>query len=153
MGWARLAGAAILVILAARGAARAEGSPERHRLPARGEPVAGERITLDATIESVSSIPTLAQLAPYDEAITFIEYRVDRIVDGRYDDQRIVIAHWCIREREPTAAAKWQPGLKQTLTVELFDMDPARAQVAAAIDGVDLDLVPYWALAADHAKQ
>jgi hypothetical protein len=128
------------------GARLAATLTRRLHLPEKPAVAANERLVVEATVEAASRVPTYAEIAPYTEAVTFVRYRVDRVVEGDYDRPRLVAVHWGMRDRQPTAAATWPPGLRQRLVLDRFAAHPELETVTAATEADDLDLPVWWAL-------
>jgi len=94
-------------------------------------------------------VPTAQQIAPYRNVITYIIYRVNKVLGGQYEDERLVVVHWGLKNAKHTPAASWKPGMKQRLTLDLFDAHKELQEITAAQDADEPELVPYWALEAE----
>jgi hypothetical protein len=129
-----------------RAAARAKALARSYGLPAEAVEAGRGRLVLVATIEEASKVPSPEAIAPYTNVVTFIRYRVDEIVSGDYDAERIVVAHWGMRQAVLTPAASWRPGVRQRLAVDLFDSHEELQQFVQAREADDFELAPYWAL-------
>ena len=135
---------------ALRGAEEIAG---RYQLPVQQADSENETLCIVGTVEAVSNVPSPEQIAPYKEAVTYILYRVDQVLSGHYDRDKIVVVHWGMRNRKLTAAAGWAPGLKQRLTLDLFDAHEKLAEITAAQNAyLDFELVPFWALQVETAS-
>jgi len=122
-----------------------ERAAAKYALPAQSLEPGGRSVTVVAAIEKVSRVPTLQEIAPYKDAVTYVQYRVQDVVNGDYANSRMLAVHYVIRDKKQTKAAEWKPGLKQLLTVDRFDAHPKLDELPAADDANDLRLVPYWA--------
>jgi len=120
-----------------------------YALPDEPPPLLSEQVEVVATIEAVSRVPTVQQIAPYREAVTFILYSVDRVVSGKYEPSRMVVVHWGMRDGKHTPAASWRVGRRQQLTADLFDSHPELDRITQASGANDPALVPYWCLEAN----
>ena len=129
-----------------RAAASVEKIAEAYALPAHPPALLSEQIELVATVEAVSRVPTAAQIAPYREVVTFIRYKVDKVVAGNYELPYMVIAHWGMRDGKHTAAAKWRLGMRQRLTVDPFDSHAELDRITQASGANDASMEPFWAL-------
>ncbi len=108
------------------------------------------RLVLEGTIAAVSTVPTAQQIAPYPEALVWIMYRVDRVLEGRYNQALVPVVHWGMRDRVRTPAADWAPGRRQRLVLEPFLDHPELHGMVAAQDAYDQpDLDDYWAVAVE----
>jgi len=129
-----------------KGIALIEQIAAKYALPARTLEPGNNTVTVVAAIEKVSRVPTLQQIAPYKDAVTFVQYGIQDVVNGDYAGSRMLVVHYVIRGKKQTKAAEWKPGLKQLLTVDRFDAHPKLGELPAADDANDLRLVPYWAV-------
>lgn len=129
-----------------KAAVQATNTTRQYALPEQPPPFDPRTLELTATIEAVSRIPTPEQIAPYREVVTFIRYRVDKVISGAYDHARIVVAHWGMKDARPTEAAQWRPGTRQRLKTDLFDSHPELDRITQAADAHSAALEPYWAL-------
>ena len=118
----------------------------RYDLPEDTALSPSDRMILTGTIRAVSRVPTLEQIRPYRNVVTFIRYAVDRVIEGEYNRQHIIVAHWGMRDAIMTPAAHWTPGLRQRLTVDHFDAHPELDRITKATGADDVTLTPYWAL-------
>jgi len=126
-------------------AKRAASIQERYALPDKTAGPGNDKLTVLATIEAVSKVPD-PQTKLYPDLVTYIRYRVDRVLEGDYDGKRIIVVHWGFREDGLRPAAGYKPGMRQELTVDLFDAHEELQTVNAATDANDIALIPYWAL-------
>ncbi len=124
----------------------------RYGLPEETAEEGNQQITVVAVIERSSRVPSAAQIAPYREALTYVRYRVERVISGDYAGDRLLVVHWGMRDARPVPAAQWQAGLRQRLTVDLFGAHPELQRVTAADDADDLTLTPYWALSVEPSE-
>lgn len=125
---------------------------QNYALPDAASLAGNERLTVLATIEAVSKVPTAQQIAPYRDAIAYLLYRVDKVLEGKYGDQRIVVVHWGMKNAKHTPAASWKPGEKQRLLLDLFDAHKELQEITAAQDADEPELAPYWALEIESHK-
>jgi hypothetical protein len=123
---------------------RAEEIVRKYRLPETIREPANVLLVADATLEKVSAMPSPDKIAPEREAVLYMLYRVDKVISGQYAEAVLSVATWGMRGGQPTPAAYWQPGLKQRLTLDLFDFHRELHRKPAADDAVNPDLVPYW---------
>ena len=132
--------------------ARAAVLRKEYSLPDTSTLAGNERLTVLATIDAPSKVPTAQQIAPYKDAITYIVYKVEKVLDGKYDGKSIVVVHWGMKNTKHTAAASWKPGLKQRLVLDLFDAHKELHEVTAAQDADEPELVPYWVLEVESIR-
>jgi hypothetical protein len=86
------------------------------------------RIEVEAMLIRMSRIPTLKEIRPYKNALALYEYRVAKVISGKYDAKTIRVAHWVILNGETLDAAEEKPGQQADLTLEPFD---ANSQLAS----------------------
>lgn len=116
-------------------------------LPRATDVAGNETLTVIATIEAVSAVPEPETML-YSDLLTYIRYKVDKVVSGRYANSRIIVVHWGIRNRKLCPASKWKLGMKQQLKLDLFGSHENLEKLNVANDADVMDLQPYWALSA-----
>ena len=73
-------------------------------------------IRLKVKLLAKSKIPTLADIAPYREALVFYEYSVRKHIAGTFkENQKLRVAHWAIYDNQPQAIGKAKVGSSHTL--------------------------------------
>ncbi|RKU12511.1 hypothetical protein C6503_17135 [Candidatus Poribacteria bacterium] len=73
-------------------------------------------IRLKVKLLAKSKIPTLADIAPYREALVFYEYSVRKRIEGEFKgNQKLRVAHWAIYDNQPQAIGKAKVGSSHTL--------------------------------------
>ena len=82
---------------------------------------ASTRLVVDARVLHHTPVPTPASIAPYKHGLLAMEYEVLDVIDGRYDEPTLVVAHWVIREGEVLDDAHRPRGDVSRLTLELYD--------------------------------
>lgn len=68
-----------------------------------------------ARLTAASDPPTLLEISPYREALVVHEWRVEDVLQGSYDRDRLRVAHWAILDGEDQPPAAWSPGREATL--------------------------------------
>ena len=116
------------------------------RLPDKTSEAANVRLVVMARAAAVSRPPTLQEIAPYDSAVTFIRWEVEKVLQGHYGEKHLLAAHWAIRDRRPAAAIGYERGLRLRLMLDLFDAHPELQDVPASRDADDFQLTAFWAL-------
>ena len=79
-----------------------------------------KQIQLEGTLLKKSHVPTSKEIAPYRESLAVYEYKVDRVLKGTYEHDRIRVAHRVILDGSPLPLGKLAAEAKQSLTLELF---------------------------------
>lgn len=108
---------------------------------------------VQATLTKTSPVPSLQKIAPYRESIVYMLYRVDKVISGDDPGKEILVVHWGMRDGRKTPAAKWKPGLRQVLTVDLLNAHAEIESVTPADDTERLDLTPWWALKVERLRE
>lgn len=116
------------------GVAGTEREPE-----AGGE---GEVLRLRVRRVEVTRTPSLAEIAPYTQALAAHTYEVLEGPEG-FEEERVLIAHWVIRDGERVAERDAEPGEEVTLRVRGYDTVPALEGERLVIEGSDL-LLPIY---------
>jgi len=125
--------------------ARAEAIARKYELPGSVN-VEKERLAVMATITKVSHVPSLTEIAPYKDALTYVRMRVDKIDTGTYPSRDILVVDFVIKDKKITPVAEWKPGQKKRLELERLDMHPEIENVYSSQDENDPELVPYLAV-------
>ncbi len=76
------------------------------------------RLVIDAELIKLSKVPTLAEIAPYREALVLGEYRVKQVVEGELKTQTVRVAHWALLDGAARTPASRQPGWSGRLNLE-----------------------------------
>ena len=118
-------------------------------LPQETDEPGNVKLVVDARAVAVSRPPTLQEIAPYDSAVLYARWRVEKVLSGRYAEKELLAVHWAIRDRRPAAGASLKAGARRRLTVDLFDAHPELADVPASQDADNFELPPHWVLEAD----
>jgi len=80
-----------------------------------------ERLTVQASLTRASSMPDPGTL-DYPRCLAVYEYKVIRVIAGRYDSDRIFVAHWAMLGGQAVPGlADRKPGQSFTMTVEPYD--------------------------------
>jgi len=132
---------------------KAKSVATRYALPISTSKSGNERLVVVATIEQPSRVPSYKQVGhTYTECVTFIRYRIDRVISGSCRAKKIMVVHWGMRNKKRTPAAFWKRGTRQRLTLDLFDAHKELEGINKAEDADDPDLTPYWALKVSPAR-
>ena len=89
-------------------------------------------------------VPTPQSIAPYRNGLQALEYDVLDVIEGRYDEDILVIAHWVIRDREVLPEAERPSGSTHRLTVELYDSHPELEGERLVMDSTAFTLPLYY---------
>ena len=72
-------------------------------------------IRLKVKLLAKSKIPTLSDIAPYQEALVFYEYSVQKRLEGEFKGKKLRVAHWAIYDNQPQKIRKAEVGSSYTL--------------------------------------
>jgi len=72
-------------------------------------------IRLKVKLLAKSKIPTLADIAPYREALVFYEYSVKKRLEGEFKGKKLRVAHWAIYDNQPQKIGAAKVGSSHTL--------------------------------------
>ncbi len=95
------------------------------------------------TIEVVSNVPDPSSV-PYDTCVTFIKYKVSRVVGGSYDGGELLAVFWGMKDGKLQPAARFAEGQSHRLRIEPFSEQEDLARVMQADDTNEYSLTPYW---------
>ena len=70
-------------------------------------------LRIEAELLAKSTSPTLADIAPYHDALVFYEYHIQRPIKGRFKGERIRVAHWGIYDKQPQAILEVEIGQRR----------------------------------------
>ncbi len=128
---------------------------DRTMASAGGRPVANadgtddqgsQRLVVEARVRSDVTVPTPESIAPYTNGLQALEYDVLELVEGRYDEDILVVAHWIIRDREVLQDAERPRGSTHRLTVELYESHPELEGERLVMDSTAFTLPLYYEL-------
>lgn len=77
---------------------------------ARPKALAGDSLSVEATVVEISEFPANPKVTPYADALVSVKYRVDAVKHGSLEEKEIVVVHWLFKKREFLPAAKLKPG-------------------------------------------
>lgn len=93
----------------------------------------GGEVRLRVTRLAASKAKTPEDIAPYDEAIAWHEYRVDKVLDGKLDAENVRVAHWTVLRGRPLDVAR-TPGETIELRLRPFQRTAELRDVASSDD-------------------
>ena len=111
------------------------GQPNRER---------AERLVVEARVVEDTPIPTPKSIAPYREALLVNEYEVVSVLEGVYDEQRILVAHWVIRDGQVLSTAERGKGSLHRLAVEAYAEHQELEGQRLVMDSDAFDLRLYY---------
>jgi SGNH hydrolase-like domain, acetyltransferase AlgX len=123
--------------------------PMNERQPAespttRPSAASGGGLVIDATIEKISKVPEPFSV-PYPDCLTYVLMHVDRVVEGKYADDRILAVLWAMKKNVWLPPAKYAPG--RHMRIKVIPMGQADESVKTgqrADDTQDYSHRPYF---------
>jgi alginate O-acetyltransferase complex protein AlgJ len=106
----------------------------------------GSTLEVEGTLEKVSKVPEPFSSA-YPDCVTFTLLKVDRVIEGKYDDSHMLLVMWAMKNNVWLKAAKYAPG--QRLRVKVMPLKQADNSVRSAqrADNTEVyDRAPYFAI-------
>jgi hypothetical protein len=95
--------------------------PPRLAEPAGPKGALAGRLVVEARLENLSAVPSPQAIRPYRAALVAHVYRVERVADGVYQADRIMVAHWAIRDGSILDSATREAGRVYRMTLEPYD--------------------------------
>ncbi len=135
-GWAgRLEGVAVFSrLLSADEIAR---NAQAYRMQVTARPVV-PRLRLRGRLTQRSESPT--RIEPYSRVLTLFEYRVEAVLEGRFDRETIYVLHWTVMHKKPLPMADRPLGAVYEMDVEPFEAHP-QLEPELQSDTLDWDYV------------
>ena len=106
---------------------------------------AAPRVVVEAHRAAITPTPDPKAVAPYVRVMAAHEYEVDKVVEGRCDAQRILVAHWVILDGRILPSA-WRAGGRCRLVLERFEDHPELESERLVMGNVKADLPLYFDL-------
>lgn len=109
-------------------------------------PARPARLVVDGRLMEPAAMPTPESIAPYRAALLVNTYVVERVVEGSYGDDRIMVAHWVIRDAALLEDARRVRGRLYRMTLEPYDDHPELEGQRLVMDTDEFDLELYYDL-------
>lgn len=104
-----------------------------------------KRITVEAVLDETTEIPAPDSIGAYRRALVVNSYTVRNVVDGAYDEDKIVVAEWAVLDRQIIKSYADNPGVER-LVLEKFDDHPELEGERQMMDIFEPDLTMYYRL-------
>jgi hypothetical protein len=102
-------------------------------------------IRFKGTLVRQAETSKLEEIRPYTRSLTFAEYKVDEVLEGKWDQPTIMVAHWMIMDAVRLPLADREPGAKVELSVTPMDQNPQLESMRRDdIQEADLDAVQFY---------
>ena len=95
-------------------------SAARDQKPA-ARPARNDRLVVEARVLESAPIPTPKSIAPYRGALLVNEYEVVQVLAGTYEETKILVARWVIRDGQVLSTAAREPGTVHRMSLEAYD--------------------------------
>ena len=80
-----------------------------------------ERLVVEARVLQTFPIPTPDSISPYRSALLVNEYEIVAVLEGSYDEKKLLVAHWIIRDGQLLDTAVREEGGLHRMTLGLYD--------------------------------
>jgi hypothetical protein len=106
----------------------------------------GGRLIVEARLIESAPIPTPESILPYRRALLVNEYEVVKVLEGNYQGERILAAHWVIRDGNVLDTAAREQGSVYRMTLEPYDQHDELEGERLVMDSDAFDLRLYYDL-------
>lgn len=108
-------------------------------------PSPASALVVEGTLLETTEIPSPDSIGAYRRALVVNTYSLDRLVEGEYAGDRILVAEWAILDREVVKAYRNSPETER-LMLEKFDDHPELEGERQMMDIFEPDLEMYYRL-------
>jgi len=102
-------------------------------------------LVIDAEIQETSEIPAPDSIGAYRRALVVNSYLVKKVVDGQYNEEKVVVAEWAVLDRNVVKTYDGTGGVER-LNLEKFDDHPELEGERQMMDIFEPDLTMYYRL-------
>lgn len=102
------------------------------------------RLVVEAQLMEASVIPAPEAIAPYRRALAANPYKVLRVLEGKLSGEKVLIAHWVIRDGLTLESAQRVPGQVCVSVLEPFDSRPELEGERLIMDTDQFSLPMYY---------
>jgi alginate O-acetyltransferase complex protein AlgJ len=103
-------------------------------------------LVLEGTIVAASRVRQPLTV-PYKDCLTYLRLRVDRVVEGRYEDDHIIAVFWGMKDNVRLPAADYSTGKRLRLYVLPMRKAPVNLRTVRSADDLDdYEHSPYYVL-------
>lgn len=103
------------------------------------------RIVVDTVLDETTTIPAPDSIGAYRRALVVNSYNVKKVVEGAYDEEKIVVAEWAVLDRQIIKSYPDEPAVER-LVLEKFDDHPELEGERQMMDIFEPDLTMYYRL-------
>jgi len=116
-------------------------------------PLPAASLEIKARLLEATPTPTMRQIAPYPRALCTYLYRVEEVVRGNYEDDKILVVKWAVWERAALEGLPSKVGQAEQLTLKRWiDCPEYRTQRVVDATG-ERELVMYYDASSQPAVQ
>jgi hypothetical protein len=109
-------------------------------------PTTEEPLVIEGLVQAASRVPQ-PYSTPYKDCLTYAKVRVERVVEGSYPEQHMIVALWAMKDNVLLPAAHYLPGQRLRLrVVPLRQRAPDLRTVCCVDDLDDYQHPPYLVL-------
>ncbi len=102
-----------------------------------------ERLEVEAQLLDTTEIPDPSTIGAYSRALVVNTYQVDKVIDGTYGEDKILVAEWAVLDRQIIKTYGQQD---ERLTLERFSDHPQLEGERQMMDVFEPDLEMYYRL-------
>jgi len=121
-----------------------EGTRDATRPETRPTAKEEGRLIVEARLIESAPLPTPESILPYRQALLVNEYEVVKVLDGSYQGERILAAHWVIRDGDVLDSAAREEGTVRRMTLEPYDQHDELEGERLVMDSDAFDLRLYY---------
>ena len=103
------------------------------------------RLVVDATLQETTEIPSPDAIGAYSRALVVNTYAVNRVIDGKYTESRILVAEWAILDRNIIKSYQ-TPAQPEQLVLEKFADHPQLEGERQMMDVFEPELEMFYRL-------
>lgn len=102
-------------------------------------------VRFKGTLVNQAKTSSLEEIQPYTRSLSFAQYKVDEVLEGKWEEPTIVVAHWMIMDAVRLPLADRSLGTKVELSVQPLEQ---HTQLESSrrddIEGLDLDVAQFY---------
>jgi hypothetical protein len=103
-----------------------------------------ERLVVQARVLVSAPIPTPKSILPYRRAMLVNEYEIVKVLEGSYQETKILVAHWVIRDGQVLDTAARARGTVHRMTLGAYDEHHELEGERLVMDSDEFDLRLYY---------
>jgi hypothetical protein len=120
---------------------------------ARADSALRPRLVVEVEVAEEVTLPTPAGVAPYRQALQAMEYSVKRVIEGAYEGDKLIAAHWVIRDGRVLDSAARPKGGRHRLVLEPYDDHPELEGQRLVMDTDEFLLTLYYDIGSTATRE